>query len=440
MDRRLDHWIFDAYTSTPRSLAISRILIGAYLVLWRFPDVRWMRSLPDAFYRPPPGPLRLTGGVPSSGTLTALSMLLSVTTVALLVGYHTRIASCVTGLLLFTVDGFAYSFGHIHHSGIYLAAVLVIMAGSSWGDAYSVDAFRRRERGERIVEAWPVALAALVVGFLMLTAVLPKIASGWLDPSTLAVRSHVAHYHFVAPGDGLLGTLPLHSTSALVWKPLDYLTVLFELGFALAIVSPRRLRLFCAAAVVFHFAIFLAFGIDFTGSVVAYSIFFPWSTVVDRIRIPRSLNRRVNDLFSLLSRARVVVGLAVVFGGAALLLLRNWIGTPMRHLAPPVVSNPDQAATFLLFAIALSLALSYIGLRAVSSARRVLRPAATSAPARQEAAAATVSGADDGSGQTIDIGLTGEPGARGSRSGAVTHMNDQRFVPSQSGTRSSNRR
>lgn len=371
MGRRVDHWIFDAYRTTPRSLAVSRILIAAYLILWRFPDVRWMRSLPDAFYRPPPGPLRLTGGVPPSGALTALSVVLSVTTVALLVGYHTRLASCLTGLLLFTVDGLAYSFGHIHHSGTYLAAVLVIMAASGWGDAYSVDAVRRRDRAARTTaEAWPIALAALVLGFLMLTAVLPKLTSGWLDVSTLAVRSHVVHYHFVAPDDGLLGNLPLGSTSALVWKPLDYLTVLFELGFAIAIVSPRRLRLFCAAAVVFHFAIFLAFGIDFTGSVVAYSIFFPWSTAVDRVRVPRSAQALAGNVGGMLSRLRVVVGPAVLLGGVALFLLRDRIGAPMRHLAPPVVSNPDQAATIVLFAIALPVAFAYVLVRAASAAGR----------------------------------------------------------------------
>jgi hypothetical protein len=365
--------MFDAYTATPRSLAISRILVATYLVLWRFPDARWVSSLPEAFYRPPPGPLRLIGDVPSSGALTALSVVLSVTTVALLVGYHTRLASCGTGLLLFTVDGLTYSFGHIHHSGTYLAAVLVIMAASNWGDAYSVDAVRQAGRAERRAEAWPVALAALVLGFLMLTAVLPKLASGWLDPSTLAVRSHVVHYHFVAPDDGPLGALSLESTSALLWKPLDYLTVLFELGFAIAIVSPRRLRLFCAAAVVFHFAIFLAFGIDFTGSVVAYSIFFPWSAVGDRVRIPRVVHAVTDELGAMLTRARVVVAAAVLLAGGALFLLRDRIGTPMRHLASPVVSNADQAATMVVFAIALPLSFAYFGFRVVSAARHVRR-------------------------------------------------------------------
>ena len=387
MGRRLDHWMFDAYTLTPRSLAVARIVIAVYLVLWRFPDARWAHSLSEAFYRPPPGPMRLVGGVPSSGALTALSVVLSVTTVALLLGYHTRLASCLTGLLLFTVDGFTYSFGHIHHSGTYLAAVLVIMAASNWGDAYSVDAVRRPERSERRADAWPIALAALVLGFLMLTAVLPKIASGWLDPSTLAVRSHVVHYRFVAPDDALLGTLPLELRSALVWKPLDYLTVAFELGFAIAIASPRRLRLFCAAAVVFHFAIFLAFGIDFTGNVVAYAIFFPWSTVVDRLRVPRAVHTVTDDLRAALARAGMAVGPVVLVGGACLFLLRDRIGTPMRHLAPPVVPNPDQAATLFLFALALPVALAYLGVRAIEAGKRVGRPATTAVPPAQADAA-----------------------------------------------------
>jgi hypothetical protein len=41
-------------------------------------------------------------------------------------------------------------------------------------------------------------------------------------------------------------------------------------------------------------------------------------------------------------------------------------------------------------------------------------------------------------GQRIAIGLTGEPVAAGSRSGAITHKKDQRLASSHSGTRSSN--
>ena len=135
--------------------------------------------------------------------------------------------------------------------------------------------------------------------------------------------------------------------------------------------------------VVFHFAIFLAFGIDFTGSVLAYSIFFQWSTVVDRVHIPRSVHTLARDLRAVLLRTRSAIGPAVLLGGAALFLLRNEIGAPMRHLAPAVVTNPDQAATLFLFAIVLPLALGYLGLRAINAAKQVLQ---------HEARAATLAG------------------------------------------------
>jgi hypothetical protein len=373
MARRVDHWMFESFALTPRSLGIARVLIGTYLVLYRAPGLHWMGSLPDTFFRPPAGPLHLIGRIPPSGVITAVSVALSIATVALLVGYHTRLASCATGLLLFAVDGLTYSFGHLHHSGTYLAAVLVIMAASNWGSAFSVDALRRRNGDEPSTEAWPLALAALFLGFLMLTSALPKLASGWLDPSTLAVRAHVVHYHFVAPHDGLLGTIPLESASELVWKPLDYLTVFFEVGFVLAIASPRWTRMFCAAAVAFHFGVFLAFGIDFTGSVVAYAIFFEWAMVVDRVHVPRTSRAAAGQFRDLLPRMRFVLGPAVFLAGVGLYLFSDRFGSPIRLLTSPLATNPDRAAAFLVFGVALSGALAYTAVRATSATKQLRR-------------------------------------------------------------------
>jgi len=381
--RRFDHWIFESFALTPRSLGIARILIAAYLVLYRAPELRWIRSLPDPVFRPPVGPFRALGGIPSAGVFRALSIALCIATIALLIGYHARLASIVTGLLLFVVDGFTYSFGHVHHSGTYLAAVLVIMAASNWGSAYSVDALRRREATAPVAEAWPVALAALLLGFLMLTSALPKLTSGWLDPSTLAARAHVVHYHFVAPDDGLLGALPLDSTSTLIWKPLDYLTVLFEVGFVFAIASRRWTRLFCAAAVVFHFTIFLAFGIDFTRSVVAYSIFFEWSGVIDRLYVKRTAEPIADRVGQLLTRMMPAIGPLVVVTGVALYLLTLRIGAPVRYITEPVATNPDRAATLIAFGVVLPLALVYLVVHTRNATNRVVRRGSRASRAAQ---------------------------------------------------------
>ena len=386
MAHRADRWIFESFALTPRSLGVARIIVASYLVLYRAPELGWIGSLPDTFFRPPAGPLRVANGIPSSGVFTVLSVGLSVATVALLIGYHTRIASCCAGLLLFALDGFTYSFGHIHHSGTYLAAVLVIMAASNWGAAYSVDSVRRRDGPEPMTEAWPLALAALLLGFLMLTSALPKLASGWLDPSTTAVRAHIAHYHVIAPHDGLLGTLPLHSTSNLIWKPFDYLTLLFEVGFVIAIASPRATRLFCATAVVFHFAIFLGFGIDFTASVVAYAVFFEWSAVIDRLRTPGTEPPASRAARELLWRRRAALGPAVLLAGVALYLLTDHFGAPIKRLAPRIVANPDQAATLLVFGVALAITLAYATFLTTCGAKRIRRSRLKPSPKQRVAA------------------------------------------------------
>jgi hypothetical protein len=380
--RRVDHWMFEAFALTPRSLGVSRVLIGIYLVLYRAPDLPWIDSLPDSFFRPPPGPMQLVRGIPSSGVMTGLSVVLAIATVALLTGYHTRLASCATGVLLFAVDGFTYSFGHVHHSGTYLAAILVIMSASNWGAAYSVDALRRREGVEPVTQAWPVALAALLLGFLMLTSALPKLASGWLDPSVLAARAHVVHYRFVAPHDGLLGALPLELTNGLVWKPIDYLVLLFELGFVVAIASPRWTRLFCAAAVVFHFAVFLAFGIAFTRNVVAYSIFFEWSRLIDHLHVRQAAEETATThLRESLTRIRAWIGPAVLLAGAALYLLTENVGAPIGHLAPRVVTSPNQSATFVVFEFALPAALAYVVFQTASVTTRLMERRRATLPA-----------------------------------------------------------
>jgi len=359
---RVDRWMFEAYALDVRSLGVARIIVGVYVVLYRPSRLQWMRDLPESLFRPPPGPLRLLDGIPSSGVLTAVSAALCIAAVALLLGFHTRVASAAAGLLLFLVDGLSYSFGDIHHSGTFLAALLVIMAASDWGAAYSVDALRRGERTGK-GNGWPIALAAMLLAGLMLTATLPKLTTGWLDPSSLAARAQVVHQHFTQPGQSLLGDLPLHWTSAWIWKPLDYLTVLLEAGFIIAVASPRAFRVFCAAAVLFHFAIFIAFGIDFTANVAAYAVIFEWSILVDRLD-GTELQTRARAVRSWLAAKRAWVVLGVLAVAAAVSIVADRVGSPVGYLAHQFSNRPSRVAALLVFAVAVPLAVGYLAVRA----------------------------------------------------------------------------
>src|SRR2546421_6458764 len=110
MGRRVDHWMFDSFALTPRSLGIARVLIGMYLVLYRAPGLHWMSSLPDAFFRPPAGPLHLIGGSPASGVIPAVFATPAIAAVSRLVGYHTQLGFIVAGVMLFALDRLALSF------------------------------------------------------------------------------------------------------------------------------------------------------------------------------------------------------------------------------------------------------------------------------------------------------------------------------------------
>jgi uncharacterized membrane protein YphA (DoxX/SURF4 family) len=277
----LDRWIFGVLPADPRSLGIYRILVGAYFVLFIAPVVAFP-SFPSSFYAPPLGPFRLLGAPPPSWFFLVVSAGMSVSSVALLLGYRTTVASLTTGLLGFLGDGFVYSFGKIDHNFILVFAVPIIMAASGWGREYSVDRLRRPSH--RAVEAWPTSLLALLLGFMMFTAGLPKLLTGWLNPSTHAAQGHFL-LNYLSGRHEFLAPYSLHLQNGAFWELLDDITVVFEVGFLLAILSRTSLRLFCAVAILFHTAILLMMNIDFTPNLVAYAAFVDWSAVFSRLRL-----------------------------------------------------------------------------------------------------------------------------------------------------------
>src|SRR5690625_5725460 len=70
------------------------------------------------------------------------------------------------------------------------------MAFTNWGAAYSVDSCRQNS-SDQTAESWPLTLLALLIGFMMFTAGVPKILGGWLDPSTQAVQGHLFNQYFL---------------------------------------------------------------------------------------------------------------------------------------------------------------------------------------------------------------------------------------------------
>jgi predicted DCC family thiol-disulfide oxidoreductase YuxK len=310
---RLDAWIHGG-AMTRTSLARYRI-VYALIVLLMLPDFAWIAVFPDSMYNPPPGPMQLLSGFPSLWVLRGLEAALAVCLVAILLGWRTRTASFLSVAVAMTGYGLCYSLGKIDHD-ILLVLVPAPMALAGWGDRLSLDAARRRARGEaerpERADQWPLRLYALMIGLAFLTAATYKLRGGWLDPSTHAVQASVIEQYFTHGRGELLVPMFLTVKNPVFWEILDVATVVLEAGLVLAVLTWATTRVWFAIAATFHVGVWLMLNIPFFMNVVAYGFVVPW----DRVPVPRGL-RDMQPAPRLVTRLVRVAPLVVLGGGIA---------------------------------------------------------------------------------------------------------------------------
>lgn len=316
-NKRLDSWIFDSFHVTSGGLALYRIFVSLTILFFLLPSpgfYAYLANLPADFYAPPPGPMMLFDRFPPEAFLLTVHLLLVASLLAMLTGYKTKWSSLLTGLLMLSLKGFIFSIGKINHD-LLLSVVPILFAFSGWGHRYSVDAvLKNNGLTESESNGWPLPLLALFIGFMMFTAGFPKILGGWLDPATQAAQGHFLNQVYQKGRTDLLAEAALHWNSALFWEFLDIATILFEVGFLIAIFHPRTTRLFICIAVLFHFSTLMLMNIAFLFNFVAYAAFLDWT------RINTVLNRTGSVLTGRISGDRssgllLGVGLALLYGG-----------------------------------------------------------------------------------------------------------------------------
>lgn len=282
ISEKFSRWIFDSFSVTPQGLGLYRIFTSLFILCFLLPSpgmYELLGSLPDDFYAPPPGPMWLFDGFPSEEFFFISHAILILSLALLLTGYKTFWASISTGLILLVIKGFFYSLGKINHD-LLLTIVPLVMAFSGWGAAYSVDAYRQKEKAyTKKVESWPLTLLALFIGFMMFTAGFPKLLGGWLDINTQATMGHLFNQYYGKERQDLLATLFINLDSPIFWEMLDYATVIFEIGFLAAIFHPRTTKLFISFAVLFHFSVMLMMNISFLHNFPAYAAFLNWTLI-----------------------------------------------------------------------------------------------------------------------------------------------------------------
>lgn len=359
---RLDRWIHTSFRASPQGLGAYRIFYAVFALLVVAPghdvyaSLAGFVGLPSSMYAPPPGPMQLFSGFPPRIVAETVHILLNLSLAALLLGYRTRTASILTGVLFLVLFGFSYSIGKINHN-ILFVLVPIIMSASGWGSALSFDAVRRgtasganTERSDPPLNggavSWPLMLLGLIVGFAIFTAGFAKILGGWLDPNTHAAYGHVLKNVFVRGRSALFAPLVADIESGAVWEMFDYLTVFFEVGFLAACAHRRTLRLFASLAVLFHFGVMLTMNIAFAFNLAVYAAFVDWDRIVGGAwrnnETSASERRQTLHLFAERNprRARLLGILAVLCIGAAFYI----IGSPLLWLDRLFVLDSDLSA------------------------------------------------------------------------------------------------
>jgi hypothetical protein len=219
-------------------------------------------------------------GFPGDVFFIFLEAVLVVSIVSLLFGYYTRIASVITGVSLLVGFGFLYSLGKINHN-IFIILVPLAMAGSNWGNRWSLDALHERVL-DRKPQGWPLAVIAASLASAMFIAGAGKLIAGWLDPSLQATQAHLVDQFFQNGRRDLLAPVLLSFDNDVFWELQDWATVILEVGFLGAALRLSWIRGFMVAAVFFHLGVALSLNIAFAVQIPVYALFVDWSQFVDR--------------------------------------------------------------------------------------------------------------------------------------------------------------
>jgi len=277
---RFHNWMFHSFSVSAEGLGLFRIIAALFIFFFLIPGqgaahFEYLSAMPDDFFAPPPGPLMLMDGFPSMAVFQTVHSILMVSLLAMLLGYRTKLASIFAGISILLLQGFIFSIGKVNHE-ILTALVPIVMAFSNWGAAFSIDSARW---GEQKTESWPLTLLALFIGFMMFTAGFPKILGGWLDPSTQATQGHLFNQFFVRERQALLAEWFVSFDNVFFWELLDWATVLFEVGFLLAVWKTAWFKTFVGVAVLFHFSTMLMLNIAFVPNFLAYAVFLNWTKI-----------------------------------------------------------------------------------------------------------------------------------------------------------------
>ncbi|MFL6254248.1 MAG: hypothetical protein ACJ74T_04445 [Pyrinomonadaceae bacterium] len=242
-----------------------------------------MRLLPWGFYE------RLL----TPASMTAFKWLFVAALLAATAGALTSASTKTAAVLFIFYQGLLRSFTHFNHDEMPAAYILLVLAFTPCGDAFSFDALRRSP-SERASESWvygyPILLMRLLLAWSYFTSGLIKLrvaGVGYLSADNLpalAVSNSLDNMHDTQFRAGLW--LPQYREYT---PPFVALALLWELLFPLAVWFPRARVVILTAGLFFHLGTLVFMNIFFPYHLAMYLVFVDWPSVVRWLRrhLPR---------------------------------------------------------------------------------------------------------------------------------------------------------
>jgi hypothetical protein len=272
-------------------LAAVRILVGAFAVVYlavRAVSLASVASFKAADFKPV-GPIRLLDGPVAPWLVYAAvgaTMLLSI---PFLLGYRFRWTGPAFAALLLWTTSYRNSFGMIFHTENLFVLHALVLGLSDAAAATSLDARARPAAADSRRFGFPLALMSLITVAAYVLAGVAKVrisGSAWVAGD--ALRNHIAHDNLrkALLGDGYSALGAWLVAHPWVFKPFAVLTLAFELGAPLALLSRRVAATICAGLWLFHLGVLAIMWILFPYPIVgiAFASFFPVERVVARVR------------------------------------------------------------------------------------------------------------------------------------------------------------
>jgi hypothetical protein len=219
--------------------------------------------------------------------MLALKIALVVSLAAATAGYLTSASTKSAALLFLFYQGLVRSFGHFNHDEMPVVYMLIALAFTPCGDAWSIDSLlhRTRTRVGYVVYGFPILLLRGLLAWSYFSSALIKLRVAGLGYFNSDNLPTVAILHSLDNLHETQHRLAFSLPSALEFTgAIALLIVLWELAFPLAIFSKLARRIILPFGIIFHVATIFFMNISFPYHLAGYAAFVDWPRLIARLK------------------------------------------------------------------------------------------------------------------------------------------------------------